>query len=154
MFGSNHELHNPKDQWYPYGSKIMSLLDILFNSPGLCISSAQMNMFLWVLKKTNVPGTPSLYEFMKNHGTLWHCNSVVTHQLKSAHGNNYYQSNNRAIIAQHCYVGELVQLKTNELVLPIHWIIFQDESAVSRLEQIFCHALLQGHLKVAEFPQS
>ncbi|KAI0685823.1 hypothetical protein BC835DRAFT_1289282, partial [Cytidiella melzeri] len=181
-------------QWYPYGNKVISLLDILYNSPRNRISNTQMSMVLWVLKEMNVPETPSLYEFMKIQDTIRRSNGVVTHQYKSAHGNNYYQNDVSTIIAQdymnplvcpeiryypeipigpvseiwqsywfrkdmdldmltpmyvapngiqHYYVGEFAQLRTNKLVLPIRWIVFQGELHAESFPQLLQSGLAQ-----------
>ncbi|KDQ20410.1 hypothetical protein BOTBODRAFT_183201 [Botryobasidium botryosum FD-172 SS1] len=86
--------------WYPYGSKIMFLLDVLDNLPRLRISGALMRVFLWILRECGVHGVPSLDRLRAAQKEVRKYGGIPTDKYTSPRGNMFFMNDPRVLCAQ------------------------------------------------------
>ncbi|KAJ3509005.1 hypothetical protein NLJ89_g5450 [Agrocybe chaxingu] len=76
--------------YFPYPNKTMMLLDIMDNLPRLRVSSSLMRVFLWILKESGVPGTPSYDRFRAMQKHLCELCGTLPTAHESLLGNVFY----------------------------------------------------------------
>nr|GAT45532.1 predicted protein [Mycena chlorophos] len=78
-------------EWYPYPSKVMFLLNAADNLPRLRISEAQMKLFLYILKECGVAKVPNITSLRRFQKSLRAGSSgVATTECKSVRGNVFH----------------------------------------------------------------
>ncbi|KAJ7460141.1 hypothetical protein FB451DRAFT_1500376 [Mycena latifolia] len=86
------------NEWFPYPSRVMFLLDTLDNLPRLRISSSLMRVFLWVLKEAKCKDVPSFDHLRRvQKGIRKQC-GVTTIPCKSVQGNDWVNPTTRKLI--------------------------------------------------------
>ncbi|KAI0030393.1 hypothetical protein K488DRAFT_54332 [Vararia minispora EC-137] len=87
------------DDWFPYESKAMFLLDILDNLPRNRLSDSVLKMIIWMLQELGVRDVPSLYAFRKMQNRIRGHGGVPTHPYISPIGNHYFMNDIPTMIA-------------------------------------------------------
>ncbi|KAG5649389.1 hypothetical protein H0H81_004167, partial [Sphagnurus paluster] len=77
------------DEWFPYPSKVIFLLDTIDNLPRLRMSGSLMKVVLWLLRELGVKHVPSFDALRKAQKGLQKKNGIPTVQWKSPKGNAF-----------------------------------------------------------------
>ncbi|KIJ66642.1 hypothetical protein HYDPIDRAFT_127842 [Hydnomerulius pinastri MD-312] len=90
---------DPRSPWYPYGSKVTFLLDMLDNLPRLRLSTDHMSFIIWMLRQLKVSNVPSLKSLRKTQKQLTKALSIPTRMKESPRGHIFYQNGLAELIA-------------------------------------------------------
>ncbi|KIJ50037.1 hypothetical protein M422DRAFT_44514 [Sphaerobolus stellatus SS14] len=89
------------ENWFPYPSKIMFLLDLLDSLPRLRLSRPHLQLFMWVLKELRVPNVLSVDQLRSMQEKLRDkCGGIETKLFQSDLGNIFYCNDLSRLIAQ------------------------------------------------------
>ncbi|KAJ7812979.1 hypothetical protein B0H14DRAFT_3112205 [Mycena olivaceomarginata] len=132
--GVQHEPATTSQNWFPYSSKTLFLLDTLDNLPRHHISSSLMRVFLWILQEAGC----------KDKRIRGQC-GIPSIPCKSAQGNVFFMNDPRAIIANrknmdldmlspmyaagfsHYYVNEVARLRNGRFIVPMRWVTHKNK---------------------------
>lgn len=87
------------NEWFPYKSKLLFLLDAVDNLPRLRISGSLMRVLLWLLREAGVKKVPSFDALRKSQRDIRTQGGVPTIPYTSPKGNVFSFNDPRAIIA-------------------------------------------------------
>lgn len=91
---------NEDDAWWPWPSKIMFFLDYLEHTPRARFSDRMMKLIIWLLKKCDVNGVPSLKELRTCQKHLQDKHGVKTLAIGQEGKKDLHVNDPREIIAK------------------------------------------------------
>ncbi|TEB34139.1 hypothetical protein FA13DRAFT_1707728 [Coprinellus micaceus] len=127
-------------RYVPYSNKTQCLIDVLDNLPHLRLSSSQLRMVLWAMKRCNPMDVPSYEAFRAVQKRLREGMGVRTVRCVSDLGNIFYINDIRDIIARDFQNpetaaqlrfypeetdGEMSELQDNRFVIPYVWVTYR-----------------------------
>lgn len=92
--------HFRMDDWFPYESKPMALLDVLDNMPRRKLSDSTIKLLIFVLKECNVPDVPSFNTFRKRQKALRDAYGVRAREVPRGEGKSFFANDLRNIIGR------------------------------------------------------
>ncbi|TFY66993.1 hypothetical protein EVJ58_g1912 [Rhodofomes roseus] len=90
ILSSLHSSHTDNQDWTPYGSKTMFMLNLLDNLPRLRMSDDHLKVFLWVMKECGTPDVPSFKQLRALQEKVKAEMNIKTSPHVSAPGNQFY----------------------------------------------------------------
>jgi hypothetical protein len=96
---TNPSNSNASNEWFPYKSKLLFLLNAVDNLPHLQISGSLMRVLLWLLYEFGVKKVPSFNALCKSQQNLCKEGCVPTIPCMSPKGNAFLFNDPHVIIA-------------------------------------------------------
>ncbi|RXW21858.1 hypothetical protein EST38_g4007 [Candolleomyces aberdarensis] len=117
------------ENWSPYPSKLLFLLDAIDNMPRLRVSAGLMNIILWLLREAGDWMNPHVRPHIRRYPCLPK-DGVVS---EIWHGEKWRRTQDRHALSpmydggqRHYYIDEPAKTKSGELVIPIRWLEDED----------------------------